>query len=214
MTEDEFKALKVGDDVYTVGRSAHQPNATGDRRLTRRTVTKVNKKSVVVTGGLGGENASTLLTIEAGDAALAEFLRLNAEREALAARWADVKTRLRTALAGAFDEHIVSVGLVHNYINIHSGKIDDAERIASVLEVGTAALKLTGDLRAVLTDDSPAVHLHLSVAQAARVLQVCSWDVAEAECVSAVVRARAAGIPLREIVDELMRRRSAMEAAP
>lgn len=214
MTDEEFKALKAGDEVYTVGRSAHHPNATGGRRLTRCTVTKVNKKSVVVTGGLGGENASTLLTIEAGDAALAEFLRLEAEREALAARWADVRARIRVALTGAPDEHIVSVRANDNYINISSVRIEDAERIASVLEVGTAALKLVGDLRAVLTDDSPAVHLHLSVAQAARVLQVCSWDVAEAECVSAVVRARAGGIPLREIVDELLRRRSALEATP
>lgn len=170
MTEDEFKALKVGDEVYTVDRSDWNANATNNRRLTRRTVTKVNKKTVVVTGGLGGENASTLLTIEAGDAALAEFLRIKAEREALDARWRDVAARLRVALAGTPDDRAVYVPSHSSHININSSKIDDAERLAAALEIGAIALRLQGDLRSLLTDDSPTVHLHLSTAQAKRVL--------------------------------------------
>jgi len=174
MTEDEFKALKVGDEVYTVDRSDWNANATNGRRLTRRTVVKVNKKTVATTGGGGGESASTLLTIEAGDAALAEFLRLKAEREVLDARWRDVAGRLRVALAGTPDDRVVYV-LAHgnyNYININSSKIDDAERLAAALEIGAIALRLQGDLRSLLTDDSPTVHMHLSAAQAMRVLAV------------------------------------------
>jgi hypothetical protein len=169
MTEDEFKALKVGDEVYVVDRSDWNANATNGRRLTRRTVTKVNKKTVSV-GGLGSENASTLLTIEAGDAAMAEFLRIKAEREALDARWRDVAGRLRVALAGAPDDRAVHVPAHGNYININSSKIDDAERLAAALEIGAIALRLQGDLRSLLTDDSPTVHLHLSTAQANLVL--------------------------------------------
>ena len=176
MTEDEFRALKVGDEVYTVDRNAYNANATGGRRLTRRTVTKVNKTTVATSQGYGNHKAPDLLTIEAGDVALAEFLRLKSEREAIRARWSDVRTRLRTALTGTPNEHIVSASDHYSHISISSARIDDAERIASVLEVGTAALKLTGDLRAVLTDDAPAVHLHLSVAQAARVLAMLNGE--------------------------------------
>jgi hypothetical protein len=170
MTEEEFKALKVGDEVYTVDRSDWNANATNSRRLIRQTVTKVNKKTVATTGGGAGENASTLLTIEAGDAAMAEFLRIKAEREALDARWRDVAGRLRVALAGTPDDRAVYVPAHGNYININSSKIDDAERLAAALEIGAVALRLQGDLRSLLTDDSPTVHLHLSTAQAKRVL--------------------------------------------
>jgi hypothetical protein len=170
MTEDEFKALKVGDEVYTVDRSDWNANATNNRRLTRRTVVKVNKKTVATTGGGVGENASTLMTIEAGDAAMVEFLRIKAEREALDARWRDVAARLRVALAGTPDDRAVYVPSHSSHININSSKIDDAERLAAALEIGAIALRLQGDLRSLLTDDSPTVHLHLSTAQAKRVL--------------------------------------------
>lgn len=169
MTEDEFKALKVGDDVYTVDYSDWNANATNNCRLTRRMVTKVNKKTVATTGSGGCKNASTLLTIEAGDAALAEFLRIKAEREAIDARWRDIAARLRAALAGTPDDRAVHVP-AGNYVNINSSKIDDAEHIAAALEIGALALRLQGDLRSLLTDDSPTVHLHLSTAQAMRVL--------------------------------------------
>ncbi len=172
MTEDDFKALKVGDEVYVVDRSDWNANATNNRRLTRRTVTKVNKKTVATTGGGAGENASTLLTIEAGDAAMAESLRIEAEREVLDARWREVAARLRVAQAGTPDDRVVHVPAHGNYININSSKIDDAERLAAALEIGAIALRPQGDLRSLLTDDSPTVHLHLSTAQAKRVLAV------------------------------------------
>lgn len=170
MTEDEFIALKVGDEVYTVDRNAYNANATGDRRMTRRTVTKVNKTTVATSQGYGNRKAPDLLTIEAGDAALAGFLRLKAERDALAGRWADVRTRLRIALGGTADDRAVHVPSHGNYININSTRIDDAERLAAALEIGAIALRLHGDLRSLLTDDSPTVHMHLSTAQAKRVL--------------------------------------------
>ena len=172
MTEDEFKALKVGDEVYTVDRSDWNANATNSRRITRRTVTKVNKKTVATTGGVGSENASTLLTIEAGDAAMAEFLRIKAEREALDARWRDVAGRLRVALAGTPDDRIATASAQTWHVNINSNKIDDAERLAAAMEIGAVALRIQGDLHSRLTDDSPTVHLHLSTAQANRVLAV------------------------------------------
>ena len=164
MTDEEFKALKPGDEVYTIRRGFYQSNAAGSRWLDRGTVSKVNKKTVAV--GSASATASDLMTITAGDAAKAEFERAKAAEADRQRRMTEAAARIMAAADGF-------VGVFSRYsdrIELNTGKVEVAERIADMMEVGAESLRLRGDLHARLNDDAPAIHLHLSVNQARRVL--------------------------------------------
>ena len=168
MTEDQFRNLKPGDEVYTIRRGFYQTNATGSRWIDRGTVSKVNKKTVAV--GSTNATAPDLMTIAAGDAAKAEFERATAEEADRRHRFSKAKARISAAavgpISGSFD------GYSSEGVSLSTRSVEVAERIADMLGIGADSLRLRGDLYARLDDDAPTIHLHLSNAQARRVLAV------------------------------------------
>lgn len=172
MTLEEMRALKAGDEVYYVTGSNWELNAIvrgHGARLAKWLVSRAPGRSAKTMHiGSGRYSPGDLLTIADGEAAMAAFELQKREREAMDRRWAAVRDRLQAATGGAFaDAFSVRDG---SSISLACRGIDKAERVAAAMEVGVAALRLQGDIMALADSDAPAVHLHLSVAQAERVL--------------------------------------------
>jgi hypothetical protein len=171
MTPEQFKTLQPGDEAYYVIRRDWDTNAYIPHRsvfVHPVTIRKVSPKTAFTDQGYRLA-PDELLTLEEGAAAITEATRRKEAREALERRWLSVSERIgaATSMRNAFR-------LIPSSISVTTSDIDVAESIADALEVGMAAIRLQGDLGAKLTSESPAVHLHLSIDQAQRVLAMLS----------------------------------------
>jgi hypothetical protein len=196
MTPEQFKTLQPGDEAYYVIRRDWDTNAYVQHRdvfLLRVVVKKVSAKTVTTENGYRPK-AEELLTLEEGAAAIEETTRRKEAHEALMRRWRSVAERIgaATSMRSAF-------GLMTSSISVSTSSIDIAESVASALDVGMAAIRLQGALREKITSESPAVHLHLSIDQAQRVLNLLEPS---AESAAPVVDP---GGPLLTQLDALLR---------
>lgn len=181
MTLEDMQALKAGDVVYYVTGNNWDLNAVVcgfSKRLVKGAVSKAPAKSAKsVCIGSGRYSPGDVLTIADGEAAMAAFEAKKREQEAMDQRWLAVRTRLQSATGEAFGD---SFGVrERSHISLVCRDVDKAERIAAAVEVGVTALRMQGDITALAGPDAPAVHLHLSVEQAERVLAVLRGAPAE-----------------------------------
>ena len=163
MTAEEAQALKKGDVVYCYAET-WRPNAIVGRRdveAVRTEVVKVTPKRVQT--AYGSVDPGSLLT-EADGLAAIEAFRAREEKRADDAR--RVKEAVARVARLGFDADVYFCDL-----RLSAKGPDACERLADMLELAQRAMTLRATLNDALpVEDSPAILLPLSVAQAERVL--------------------------------------------
>lgn len=164
MNNEEAKALTKGDIVHVNCGVVWGHNAITDGhdcRIEPRTVVRVNAKTVATNAG--SYRPDQLISPADADAAKAAFAerkrKLDAERERILAAIAKVK-----GIPGFSIQ-------TYSGLTISASGVDDIERLAALIVTAHRGRELADAIgRAMPVEDGPVVTLHLSVAQAQRVL--------------------------------------------